>query len=86
MPRPEDDHLRAAQSLLEREVARPDLAPQEAEAVREVLYGLRERNVTRVNSIFREAFNELRNPSEAVRRAHEHLQKYFGPARTTQGT
>ncbi len=79
VPRPEDDHLRAAQALLEREVTRADLAPQEAEAVREVLYGLRERNVTRVNSIFREAFAELRTPSEGVRRAQEHLEKYFGP-------
>ena len=73
------DHLRAAQSILEREVARPDLAPAEAEAVREVLYGLRERNLPRVASIFRDAFRELRAPSEAIRKAYEHLERYFGP-------
>src|SRR5438876_3820246 len=32
------EHLRAAQSLLEREIARTDLAPSESEALREVLY------------------------------------------------
>ena len=35
-----DEHLRAAQSLLEREVARPDLTGPEADALREVLFGL----------------------------------------------
>ena len=80
--RPEEDHLRAAQALLEREVVSPNLAPQEAEAVREVLYGLRERNTQRVNSIFREAFAELRSPSETMRRAQEHLERFFGAPRT----
>jgi hypothetical protein len=70
--------LRAAQSLLEREVARTDLAPGEAEAVREVLYGLRERNLPRVSSIFRDAFAELRAPSETIRKAYDHLERYFG--------
>jgi hypothetical protein len=70
--------LRAAQSLLEREVMRTDLAPGEAEAVREVLYGLRERNLPRVASIFRDAFAELHAPSETIRKAHEHLERYFG--------
>ena len=81
LPRPEEDHLRAAQTLLEREIARPDLPPGEAETVREVLFGLRERNTQRVNSIFREAFRELRNPSEAVRKAQDHLERYFGATR-----
>ncbi|MBK5259698.1 MAG: hypothetical protein JJE51_08895 [Thermoanaerobaculia bacterium] len=71
------DHLRAAQSLLEREVARPDLSPQESEAVREVLYALRERNLQRVSLVFRDAFRELRTPSEGIRRAQEHLEKHF---------
>jgi len=71
------DLLRQAQAILEREVARPDLAPSEAEAVREVLYGLRERNLPRVASTYREAFGELRNPSEALRKAYDQLDRYF---------
>ena len=77
VPRAEEDHLRAAQSLLEREVARPDLPPQEAEPIREVLFGLRERNLQRVNMTFREAFAEVKTPSESLRRAHDHLERYF---------
>lgn len=77
VPRVDEDHLRSAQALLEREVARPDLAPGEAEAVREVLYGLRERNLARVNLIFRDAFRELTKPSDGVRRAWEHLEAHF---------
>ena len=73
----ETDHLRAAQSLLEREVARPDLGPGEAEAVREVLYGLRERNLQRVSLVYRDAFQELRAPSEGLRKAYEHLEAHF---------
>ncbi|MGZ8832975.1 MAG: hypothetical protein ACXW19_07255 [Thermoanaerobaculia bacterium] len=80
-PSADPDHLRAAQSLLEKEVARPDLPPADAEAVREVLYGLRERNLPRVASVFREAFRELRTPSEAIRKAYDHLERYFGAQR-----
>ena len=49
----------------------------EAEALREVLYALRERNVTRVGGIYRGAFSELKTQSEGVRQAYEHLDKYF---------
>jgi hypothetical protein len=80
-PQSRDDsgeHLRVAQSLLEREIGRTDLAPAEAEALREVLYALRERNVTRVSGIYRGAFSELKTQSEGVRQAYEHLDKYFG--------
>jgi hypothetical protein len=79
-PQQRDDsgeHLRVAQSLLEREIGRTDLAPPEAEALREVLYALRERNVTRVGGIYRGAFAELKAQSEGVRQAYEHLDKYF---------
>jgi hypothetical protein len=79
-PQQRDDsaeHLRVAQSLLEREIGRTDLAPAEAEALREVLYALRERNVTRVGGIYRGAFAELKTQSEGVRQAYEHLDKYF---------
>jgi len=71
------EHLRVAQSLLEREIGRTDLAPAEAEALREVLYALRERNVTRVGGIYRGAFSELKTQSEGVRQAYEHLDRYF---------
>jgi hypothetical protein len=71
------EDLRVAQSLLEREIGRTDLAPAEAEALREVLYALRERNVTRVGGIYRGAFAELKAQSEGVRQAYEHLDKYF---------
>jgi hypothetical protein len=80
-PAADPDLLRAAQAILEREVARPDLAPAESEAVREVLYGLRERNLPRVSSIFREAFAELRTPSDAMKKAYEHLDRYFSASR-----
>ena len=73
----DDEHLRAAQLLLEKEVARPDLAPPEAEALREVLFGLREKNSQRVGSVYRDAFAELRAPNESLRQAYEHLETYF---------
>ena len=71
------EHLRGAQSLLEREIGRTDLAPAEAEALREVLYALRERNLSRVGSIYRDAFSELSAPSATLKQAFEHLEKYF---------
>ena len=74
----EEDHLRAAQALLEREVTRHDLAPAEAEALREVLFGLRERNIQRVASVWRDAFAEVSAPNETLRQARGHLEAYFG--------
>ena len=71
------EHLRAAQSLLEREIGRTDLAPAEAEALRELLYALRERNLARVGSIYRDAFSEVSAPSATLRQAYEQLEKYF---------
>jgi hypothetical protein len=71
------ENLRSAQSLLEREIGRTDLAPAEAEALREVLYALRERNLNRVGSIYRDAFSELSAPSATLKQAFEHLEKYF---------
>ena len=73
-PTGDDEHLRAAQTLLEREVARPDLTGAAADALREVLYGLRERNLPRVRSIWREAFAEVAAPSDNLRRAYDHLE------------
>jgi hypothetical protein len=73
-----DEDLRAAQSLLERALTRNDLLPPETEALREVLFGLRERNLQRVGNIWRDALSEVRNPDDALRQAQAHLESYFG--------
>lgn len=70
----DDEHLRAAQMLLEREVARPDVTGPEADALREVLFGLRERNLPRVSLIWRDAFAEVKVLSDNLRQAYEHLE------------
>ncbi|HJT15955.1 MAG TPA: hypothetical protein VJ853_01130 [Thermoanaerobaculia bacterium] len=71
------EHLRNAQNLLEREVARVDLTPGETEALREVLYALRERNLPRIANVYRDAFAEVKAPSENLRQAQDHLDRYF---------
>jgi len=71
------EHLRAAQAILERETSRTDLAPSEAEALREVLYALRERNLPRIANVYRDAFMEVKAPSDALRQALDHLDRYF---------
>lgn len=77
-PVPQDDEvLRQAQTLLEREIVRPELVPAEAEALREVLFGLREKNYPRVGMIYRDAFAELRAPSDALRQTYDLLERYF---------
>lgn len=75
-----EEDLRIAQSLLERVMARTDLPPAESEALREVLFGLRERNMTRVGNIWRDAFAEVRTTDDALRQAQGHLESYFGKA------
>jgi hypothetical protein len=70
-----EEHLRQAQTLLEREVARQDLSGPEADALREVLFGLRERNIQRVSLIWRDAFAEVKSRSENLRQAYEHLEQ-----------
>lgn len=71
----QDEHLRAAQTLIEREVTRPDLTPPETEALREVLFALRERNLQRVGLIWRDALGELGTRTEGLRQAYEHLNQ-----------
>jgi hypothetical protein len=75
-----EEDLRIAQSLLERVVVRTDLPPAEVETLREVLFGLRERNMQRVGMIWREAFAEVRTPDDSLRQAQAHLESYFGRA------
>ncbi|HKR65707.1 MAG TPA: hypothetical protein VJZ00_18395 [Thermoanaerobaculia bacterium] len=70
----QEEHLRAAQTLIEREVQRPELTPSESEALREVLFGLRERNLQRVSSVWRDAFGELGTRTDGLRQAYEHLE------------
>lgn len=80
-PQPQRDeaseHLRAAQVLLEREVSRTDLSPAETEALREVLFALRERNLPRIANVYRDAFGEVAAPSDNLRQAQDHLDRYF---------
>ena len=73
----DEAHLREAQMLIERELTRPDLPPRDSEALREVLYALREHNVARIGSIYRSAFAEIRNASEPLKQAYERLEQYF---------
>ncbi|MEA2490945.1 MAG: hypothetical protein QOH21_2737 [Acidobacteriota bacterium] len=75
---PDEESLRAVQAILEREVTRPELGAAAAEALREVLFGLREHNYARVGMIYREAFAELTAPSESLRQAYEHLERSLG--------
>jgi hypothetical protein len=72
---PESDHLRVAQTLIEREIGRTDLGASEVEALREVLYAVRERNLQRIGSVYRNAFAEVKNPSVALRQAYEHIEQ-----------
>lgn len=69
--------LRKALSILEHEIRRPDLDPQSSEALREVVFALRERNLLRARSIYRDAFSELTVPSDMLKSAYELLESYF---------
>lgn len=73
----DDENLRQAQSLLEREVARADFNGPGADAIREVLFGLREKSVQRVSLIWRDAFAEVRTRSAGLQQAYEHLEQAF---------
>ena len=73
----DEEHLREAQALLEREMTRTELMPAEVEALREVLFALRDRNLQRVGTIYRDAFAEVRHASESLRRAYDHLERVF---------
>ncbi|HYM60974.1 MAG TPA: hypothetical protein VEZ11_08785 [Thermoanaerobaculia bacterium] len=71
------DHMRSATALLEREVMRTDLEPHEMEALRELLFALRERNTQRIAMIYREALAEVSKPTDSLREVHEHLEAYL---------
>ena len=53
------------------------LDAQSSEALREVVFSLRERNLQRTGMVFREAFAELAVPSDALKNAYELMEEYF---------
>jgi len=71
------DQLQQALGLLESEVRRPELDPRSSQALREVVFALQERNLQRASLIHRDAFTELTNPSESLRRAYDLLATFF---------
>ena len=73
----EEEHLRQAQTLLEREMSRAEMTLPEIEALREVLFGIRERNLQRVQSVYRDAFAEVKTPTDGLRQAYDHLEAVF---------
>jgi hypothetical protein len=73
----EDDGLRSVQQLLDRELTRTDLSSAETDALREVLFALRERNMPRVATIWRAAFAEVRQPDDTLREAQAQLERHF---------
>ena len=42
-----------------------------------LLYALRERNLPRIANVYRDAFSEVKAPSEGLRQALDHLDRYF---------
>jgi hypothetical protein len=77
VPQTGAEYLRQAQTLIEQELARADFPAAEAEGLREVLYAIREHNVSRIATIYRAAFTEIRSPSESLRQAYENLERFF---------
>lgn len=69
--------LRSALATLNAEVRRPDLDPRSAEALREVVFSLREEDLQRARLIYRDAFSELTFPSPALKAAYEQIDGYF---------
>lgn len=78
---PDDDALpevlKKALVLIEQELQRTDLDPASAEALREVLFALREKDLLRTGLIYRDAFSELTVPSQALQRAYELIDGHF---------
>jgi hypothetical protein len=77
-PAPADqERLKKVEAIIEREAARPELTAPEAEALREVLFGLREHDLQRVGTIWRAALKEVKAPSGALWEAEVALASYF---------
>ena len=69
--------LQDALAILEQEIARPDMDAQSKEALREVVFALRARNLQRAGLIYRDSFSELTTPSERLRSAYDLLDGHF---------
>lgn len=69
--------LSTALSMLEAEVRRPELDPRSADALREVVFSLQERDLQRARMIYRDAFSELAFPSPALKSVYEQIDQYF---------
>lgn len=63
--------LEKARALLEEELAKAQLDYGSAEIVREIAFAIREHDYQRVSAIYRDAQEEIRNPSDGIRRAFE---------------
>ncbi len=73
--------LQEALTILESEIQHPDLDAQSKEALREVVFALRARNLQRAALIYRDSFSELTAPSERLRAAYDLLATYFRNSR-----
>lgn len=71
------ERVRIALHLLEGELKRGDLDPQASESLREVVFALREQDYSRAALIYRDAFRELKLPSDAIRNAYQQLDSHF---------
>lgn len=73
--------LRRALTIIEGEMRRHELDGRSAEALREVVFSLRERDLQRTSLVYRDAFSELTLPSEQLQSAYDLLDGYFGGRR-----
>lgn len=73
--------LKEALTILEEEIQHPDLDAQSKEALREVVFALRARNLQRAALIYRDSFSELTAPSSRLRAAYDLLATHFRNAR-----
>lgn len=69
--------LRQALTVIESELNRPELDGHSAQALREVAFHLREKNLQMLGMIYRDAFSEVAKPSDMLRSAFELLASYF---------
>jgi len=68
--------LMHAQTLIEQELARPDFPAAEGQGLREILYAIREHNDSRIASIYRSAFGQIKSPTDAIKQAYEAIAKF----------
>ncbi len=73
--------LQEALAILEQEIHLPELDAQSKEALREVVFALRARNLQRAALIYRDSFSELTSPSPRLRAAYDLLATHFRNAR-----